>query len=196
MSNRSKDELRHRIAELAARLINEGETDYQAAKVKAVKQLGLSVEHTPLPDNRQIDEALRQHYALFAPAAQAEALDALRQAALKVLRWLATFEPWLCGPVLTGVANVHSEIDIELVGIEPKHFEMFLLNEGLPFEVSEPFRSGRDACPLRYHVELDDFPVSITLFANHAERSSYTPRESTRFDRAQLDEALRRFATP
>lgn len=193
MSNRSKDQLRHRVAELAARLISDGETDYQAAKLKALKQLGLSVEYTSLLDNRQIDEALRQHYALFAPAAQAEALHALRQAALKVLRWLAPFEPWLCGPVLTGVANAHSDIDIELVGIEPKHFEMFLLNEGLPFELSEPFRSGRDPQPLRYHVEFDELPVSITLFVNHAERSDYTPRESTRFDRAQADEARRRF---
>lgn len=193
MSNRAKDEQRRTVAELAARLINDGETDYHVAKLKALKQLGLSAEHAALPDNNQIDEALRQHYALFAPAAQAEALHTLRQTAIQVLRWLATFEPWICGPVLTGVANAHSEIDIELIGVEPKAFEMFLINAGLPFDVSEPYKSSREPRPLRYHLEFDDCPVAITLFDSHAERSRVTPRESVRFDRAQKLEALRRF---
>ncbi|MCE2989044.1 MAG: hypothetical protein ACK5UX_10320 [Burkholderiales bacterium] len=196
MSNRAKDEQRRTVAELAARIINDGETDYHLAKLKALKQLGLSPEHSALPDNNQIDEALRQHYALFSPVAQGEALRALRETALKVLEWLKPFEPWLCGPVLTGVANAHSEIDIELVGIEPKTFEMFLINAGLPFDVSDPFKTSRGSRALRYHLEFNDCPVAITLFSNHADRSSVTPRDSVRFDRAQKSEALRRFGFP
>lgn len=200
-----RNNLRDSIAHAAARLIAEGLDDYHAAKVKAAKQLGITDKKT-LPDNQEIEAALREHHALFNPDGQAEVLAALREAALRAMQWLAAFEPWLVGGVLNGTANEFSAIELELVGVEPKSFEMFLLKEDVEFE-SRDVRSahGRRAKDEKskatqsrhvhtcYEITFDDAPVEITLFDSHSERLALYPKESVKHDRVQLEEAERRF---
>jgi hypothetical protein len=203
-----RNDLRDSIAHAAARLIAEGLDDYHAAKIKAAKQLGLdSRDKKSLPDNQEIEAALREHHALFNPERQAEVLAALREAALRAMQWLAHFEPWLTGGVLTGTANEYSAIELELVGVEPKSFEMFLLNEDVEFD-SHDVRVGRGLhskddkskssksphMHTRYEITFDDAPVEITLFDSHSERQAMYPKESVKHDRAQWEEAQRRFA--
>ena len=155
--DRVTDQLRIRIAHLTAKLIAEGLTDYHAAKLKAARQLN-SLDTKCLPDNHEIEAALREYLALFAGDTQPEALAALRRVALRAMRWLQiegqryataenspererdsdhTFEPWLTGAVLNGTANEFSEIELELVGVEAKIIEFMLLNRGVEFELRE-----------------------------------------------------------
>ena len=153
--DRATDQLRTCIAHLAAKLIAEGLTDYHAAKLKAARQLN-SNDTKCLPDNTEIETALREHLALFAGDTQPEALAVLRRVALRAMRWLQiegqrhappeslqerdsgrTFEPWLTGAVLNGTANEFSEIELELVGVEAKTIEFMLLNRGVEFELRE-----------------------------------------------------------
>ena len=183
------------IADLAARLIDEGETDYRAAAQKASKQLGAG-RNQALPDATEIDRALRSRQTLFSAESQPQALRTLRAEALRVMRELEQFSPWLVGPVLTGTANEFSEIELELVGIEPKHFEMYLLGKGIEFEADDDGRGAHRRLPApvaRYSLTWAGLPVAIALFEHHAARQAMFPQAHLRHDRVLRDEAVKRF---
>lgn len=199
---------RQAIAQTAARLIAEGLTDYRAAKLKAAQALGLS-DQSVLPDNAEVDTALREHNQLFAGDTQPLALHALRVAALRAMRWLDHFSPWISGPVFTGTANEFSVIELDLVGVDAKTFELFLLNEDVLYELhggsttgtggggsrgGSRDRHGRTLVqPIRYDITFDDAPVEIMLFDSQMQRLNAFPKSSIRYDRAQLAEAEARF---
>jgi hypothetical protein len=192
-----RDDLRRTIAHRAARLIAEGLTDYHAAKVKAAKQLNVSVKQS-LPDNHEIEAALREHYALFAGETQPQALAQLRDAALKAMRWLAEFDPWIAGAVLNGTANEMSVIELELIGVSAKAFEMFLLNENVTFDLQEhPINSAsaRNFKTIVYELEWRDWPIEVALFESHAARQSIRPGESVKHGRLRIGEAENLFSS-
>ena len=192
-----RNDVRASIAQTAARLIAEGLTDFHAAKQKAARQYGVADRHE-LPDNLEIELALREHLALFARETQPQVLSALRDTAGRVMLRLEQFSPWLVGAVLNGTANEFSEIELELVGVEPKAFELYLLNEGVDFALSDMQRSTgtsltRKQLVTKYRLEFDGAPVAIVLFAHHTARQAAHPRDSIRHDRAQREDAERRF---
>jgi hypothetical protein len=201
----SSNTARQAVAQAAAQLIAEGMTDYRAAKQKAAKQLGFS-DRDALPDNLEIEIALREHHALFAAVTQPVALRALREAGVRAMQWLGQFSPWISGPVLTGTANEFSAVELDLIGVDEKTFEMFLLNEDVVFELhggsttgtggqSPPHKRRQAGAepPIRFDITFDDAPVEITLFESHNARLTAFPKTSIRYDRAQLDEACERF---
>jgi hypothetical protein len=189
--------LRTIIAHSAARLIAEGLTDYYAAKQKAARQFGVNASHS-LPDNDEIDLALREHLALFAHETQPRVLSALRETAVRVMLRLERFSPWLVGAVLNGTANEYSEIELELIGIESKEFELYLLNAGVEFELCAAHHGKSSmpmpkATPMKYRLECCGAPVSITLYSHPDARQTGNPRGSTRHKRAQRADAERLF---
>jgi hypothetical protein len=183
-----RDDVRRTIAHRAAQLIAEGLTDYHAAKVKAAKQLEVSVKQS-LPDNHEIEAALREHYALFAGETQPQALAKLRDAGLKVMKWLHAFEPWISGAILNGTANEMSNIELELIGVDAKSFEMFLLNNNIAFDT----REVRGTSCLIYEFEFRDLPIEIAVFETHAARHLLYSRASIKHERAQYDELQQRW---
>ncbi len=219
-STRTNDHLRLRIAQASAKLIAEGLTDYHAAKLKAARQLNC-VDKNALPDNHEIEAALREHLALFAGGfagnTQPEALAALRRVTLRAMRWLQieakavakdnepAFEPWLTGAVLNGTANEFSEIELEVVGVESKTIEFILLNRGVEFELREAnkhaaksknaktFKPAATDKSIQYHLEFEDAPLAITLFESHAQRQVLYPRGSIKHERVRHDDAVALF---
>lgn len=192
-----RENLRRHIAEAAARLVAEGLTDYHAAKLKAARQLGAE-DARSLPDNHEIEAALREQIALFHADTQPAALRELRKTALRAMRWLAPFSPWISGPVLNGTANQFSAIELEFVGMEPKSFELFLLNQGVEFSLGnqanlEPGARRNRCSTMYYRFEYDDTPVSVAIFDSHPQRQATHPGDSVRHARAQLDEAAALF---
>ena len=128
--NRSRrdDNLRRQLAYLAARLMaEEGVSDVAFAKHKAARQAGLT-EARLLPDNREIEEALRDYQGLFQSDTQPGELRALRLAALALMKDLSAFRPVLVGPVLGGTANQHSEITLQLFADDEKAVALFLVS--------------------------------------------------------------------
>ena len=127
---------RARIADLAARLIEEhGITDWSLAKRKAVRQL-LLPERTALPADEEIEAALTAHHALFGGDEHAATLKGQREEALAWLRELAPFEPRLVGGVAAGWATEHSDIRIELVADDSKAVELALINGNVAYRVA------------------------------------------------------------
>ncbi len=129
------------IANTAARLIADEGMAWGPAKTKALRELGLPAR-TPLPPSELVEEALREHLALFQADTQPAELRWLREQALRWMDKLAAFEPLLTGAVWRGTANRWSTIHLQLYADDAKAPEIFLLNAG---ESPEPGAPQRDA---------------------------------------------------
>ena len=160
---------RVRIAQAAARLIAEhGLADWRAAKRKACRQLGLP-EREGLPDNEEVEQALRDYNSLFQPAAQAASLRAQRMEALRWMEQLSSWYPVLVGAVAAGWATVHSEIRLELQAPDPKSVELALINAGIPYTAASPQGDGSGEAQLR--VEHSGITVRLVVVSAEQRRN-------------------------
>jgi hypothetical protein len=92
-----------------------------------------------------IEDEVRIYHELFRSDTQPARLLALRKLALLMMEELAQFSPYLTGAALNGTAGEHSDIHLQLFTHSPKDVEIFLLNKGVDFEVSEtPHFNGRN----------------------------------------------------
>ncbi|MDP1863286.1 MAG: hypothetical protein Q8K52_05195 [Thiobacillus sp.] len=129
--------MRRRIAHVAARILAEdGSLDYGSAKRKAARQLG-APDSDNLPDNQQIDEALRSYQALYQAEETREQLALLRQVAIEYMEQLADFDPHLTGPVLNGTAGRNTEINLQLFTDDQKEVEFLLMRLTIPYQTAE-----------------------------------------------------------
>ncbi len=133
MGSRSNDRTAAKIADEAARIIaDEGLADYQLAKTKAVRRLGLPVQ-TRLPNNAEIETALIARQSLFNTGKQSESLLYLRQITLEIMQALEEFEPHVVGPVLKGTASSDDVIHLHLFSEDAKNVAIALLNRDIDF---------------------------------------------------------------
>lgn len=121
------------IAAAAAQLVVQEGLEYGPAKRRALRQLGLP-QRTPLPGNDDVEEAVREHIALFCADTQPAELRALRQLALAWMERLAHFRPHLSGAVWHGTATRLSDIYIQLFCDDEKSAEMALIDMGIRYE--------------------------------------------------------------
>ncbi len=124
------------IAQAAAPWVLEHGMDYASAKRQARDALGLP-QRTALPDNTELDAALRDHIRLFLNDTQPQELRALRELARAWMLRLAPFRPHLSGAVFNGTATRHSPLSLQLFCDDPKLVDMWLLNERVPFDLDE-----------------------------------------------------------
>ena len=125
---------RELVAQLAAQLICEhGVRDFALAKRKAARQLGIAEPHH-LPDNLEIEAAVKSYQALFHSQTQPALLREFRELAVNIMQMLAEFQPYLTGAVLNGTANRYSDIRIELFTDNEKEVELYLLNKNIQFK--------------------------------------------------------------
>ena len=135
--NPRADLLRRAVAEEAARIMREqGVDDFLLAKRKAAERLGVT-DASILPRNTEIEAALMAHQRLFAADRHEAGLASLRRSALEAMRLLADFQPRLVGPVLTGTASPHSEINLHLFTESAEAVSIRLEERGVPHEVLE-----------------------------------------------------------
>lgn len=159
--------LRESIAQLAARLMAEGIADFALAKRKAARQLGAS-ETQNLPNNSEIEQALRTYQTLYRRDNQDSLLSALRAQALQVMRELAGFEPLLTGAVLRGTATPYSDIHLMLFADSQKDVELHLLNRGLPYKTSEKrfrFNDNWRMAPVLQLCNSGEADVLLAIFS-------------------------------
>lgn len=137
MAKENLQQLRQLIAQQAARMMaEEGISDFAYAKKKAGRQFN-AIDNLALPSNAEIEGELKLYNQLFLSEAQPENLLVLRKNALFTMQLLERFKPHLTGAVLDGTAGLGSETHIHLFADSLKDVEMFLLNQGIPFETNE-----------------------------------------------------------
>lgn len=125
--------LKSEIAAAAAALVVEEGLEYGPAKRRAVKQMALPAR-TELPDNDQIEDAVREYIELFCAATQPVELAALRELALLWMQRMSIFRPYLAGAVWHGTATRLSDIYIQLFCDDPKSAEIALIEHSVDYE--------------------------------------------------------------
>lgn len=132
------------ITAAAARLVVDEGMEYAQAKRKAARSLspdgGARVE---LPSNEQLEDAVREHIAVFCADTQPAELHALRELALSWMQRLAEFRPHLSGAAWRGTATRLSALHIDLYCDDPKSAEIALINERVHYDVGELDRAGQ-----------------------------------------------------
>ncbi len=125
--------LKSEIAATAAALVVEEGLEYGQAKRRAVKQMALP-PRTDLPDNAELEDAVRDYIALFCADTQPSELLALRELALVWMQRMAAFRPYLAGAVWHGTATRLSDIYIQLFCDDPKSAEISLIEHKVDYE--------------------------------------------------------------
>jgi hypothetical protein len=123
------------IAATAARMVVEEGLEYGPAKRRAVKQLGLNTR-TALPNNDQVEDAVREYLDVFCVDTQPAELHALRELAVVWMERMAAFRPHLGGAVWRGTATGLSDIYLQLFCDDPKSAEISLIDHSVRYEVS------------------------------------------------------------
>lgn len=190
-------QMRVRIAQEAARLIaEEGVQDFYAAKRKAAQRLG-APDTRNMPRNQEVEAALQAHQRLFQADSQTARLSELRRAAIEAMRFFQEFSPRLVGPVLSGTAGRHADINLHLFSDTAEEVNLFLLEAHIPFEtVQRRFRFNHDEW-LEYpafRFLAGDCPVELVVFPREgrreAPRSPVDGRPMQRADVAQVEALL------
>jgi hypothetical protein len=184
------------IAAVAARLVADEGMEYAAAKRKAAREFGPRAE---LPSNEQVEDAVREHIALFCAETQPAELQALREVALLWMQRLAEFRPHLSGAAWRGTATRLSAVHLDLYCDDPKAAEIALVNAGEDYDVGSLHQPGRReplevltvASPSRALGE----PVTVHLFLHDTDeqRGALQPDargRSWRGDRAALQRLM------
>ena len=157
--------MRRRIAHAAARILAEdGSLDYGSAKRKAARQLGAPGSNS-LPDNQEVEEALRSYQALYQADEVHAQLAHLRAVAIDYMERLAEFDPHLTGSVLNGTAGRHAGIQLQLFTDRQKDVEFLLMGLGVPYQASEyrPAETPTRTCP-RFVIDDPRATVEATVF--------------------------------
>jgi hypothetical protein len=170
--SRRDNNLRAHIAYLAARMMAEdGVADFAMAKQKAARQAGLS-DANLLPDNQEIEAALREYQDLYQKDEQPAHLRHLREIAVKVMREFEAFRPALVGSVLSGTAGQFSDVNLQLFTDDPKALTLFLLNKRYRFEDGTKrvrCSDGWVEVP-QVRIEFEDVIVTMTVLDRGDER--------------------------
>ncbi|HEY9108468.1 MAG TPA: hypothetical protein VIN58_17470 [Roseateles sp.] len=129
------NDLTEEIAAAAARLIVDEGMDWGPAKQRAARDLGMP--RAALPGNDEVEDAVREHIAIFHADTQPSELRALRELAAVWMERLAEFRPHLTGAVWRGTATRLSNIHLQLYCDDGKAAEIALLDRGVDFDTAE-----------------------------------------------------------
>lgn len=132
MQNAPMDPLKAEIAATAARMVVEEGLEFGPAKRRATKHLGLS-PRTSLPDNDELEDAVREYLAIFCADTQPGELAALRRLAALWMARLAPFRPYLVGAVWRGTATRLSDIHLHLFCDDPKAVDIALIDQRMRY---------------------------------------------------------------
>src|SRR6202167_6380170 len=189
--------LRRALAQEAARIMAQhGIHDFLTAKRKAAERLGVA-DSAALPRNTEIEDALAEYQRLCDANGHEQTLQEQRRAALQAMHGLSQFEPRLVGPLLTGAATAHADIQLHLFADRPENVTLQLMDRGIAHEVTE--RRGRldahsiKAFPgLRFAVDNRrvDAPVFPLDGIRQAPVSPVDGRPMRRADAAELKTLL------
>ena len=183
------------IAAAAARMVVEEGLEYGPAKRRAVKQLGLNAR-AQLPNNDQVEDAVREYLDVFCADTQPAALKALRALACVWMERLAEFNPHLGGAVWRGTATELSDIYLQLFCDDSKSAELKLIDQQVRYDVSTEQGFHGDAvdalsvlcaCPgLEQHGAVQKVLVHLMVYDRDDVRGALKPDTQGRTQRGDL----------
>ena len=184
-----RNDRRSQIAHIAARLMaQDGIEDYALAKRKAARQAG-TPETRELPTNEEIDLALRAYQQIYHREEHRGRLRALRGIAVRAMRELAQFNPYLIGSVLSGNAGKYADINLQLFTDNVKAVELYLIDRDIPYRTAQNrLYSGEElhTAPV-FTISDDGTEIEITVLTTRELRGPLkTSLEGKNIERAKL----------
>ena len=140
--------------------------DFLTAKRKAAERFNVT-DNAVLPKNTEIEQALIEYQRLFRGDSHERSLHGKRRAALRAMRQLEAFEPRLVGPVLTGTATEHSDVQLHLFAEDAESVAISLMDQGIRHEVTARRVKMNADRVLEYpgvRFEIEDQPIEATVF--------------------------------
>jgi hypothetical protein len=194
------EHLRSAIAQEAARLMAEhGIHDFGVAKRKAAERYGLP-EGSVLPRNVEIEEALIARQRLFGAGQHARSLERQRRAALTAMRALASFQPRLVGPVLTGSATEYADIQLHVFADTAESVSIEMMDRHLAHEVIErkvKMPADRQLALPGLRFDVDEESVEVVIFPRDGIRQApVSPVDGRPLRRADAEEVARLIQDP
>jgi len=186
--------VRREMAAVAAALVADSGLDYGAAKRRAARHLGLA-DASPkgaMPDNEEIDEALREHLDLFDAAGHEERRESIQLAAIELMEQLAQWSPLITGAAWKGLVTEHAVLHLQIADGHAKEVAIDLINRGLDFDAAETTGSGG-----RGRIEVlvghwRDWPVMIAMHPIHDLRGTARDDGQRGADRGHRDQLIER----
>ena len=171
-----KKNIRLSIANKAAEIImEEGITDYQYAKKKAVRYLDLDTVDL-LPSNDEIDKALLDYRLIFKAELDIELIKTIKTEALRIMKFFASFNPYFVTQLSEGLLPKYPIIQINLFSDNMKEVEYILLNNNIPFETKDfnisekrTKKQSLKKIPLIL-IERGNVPVELKIFEPHDQK--------------------------
>ena len=168
--------IRLSIANKAAEIImEEGITDYQYAKKKAVRYLDLDTVDL-LPSNDEIDKALLDYRLIFKAELDIELVKTIKTEALRIMKFFASFNPYFVTQLSEGLLPKYPIIQINLFSDNMKEVEYILLNNNIPFETKDfnisekrTKKQSLKKIPLIL-IERGNIPVELKIFEPHDQK--------------------------
>ena len=184
-----RNDRRSRIAHLAARLMAEdGVEDYALAKRKAARQAG-TPDTRELPTNEEVEAALKTYQLIYHPEEHRDRLRELRARAVRAMRELAQFNPYLTGSVLNGNAGKYADINLQLFTDNVKAVELYLIDRRIPYQAAQSRLYSGEAMrtvPV-YTVSDGGIEIELTVLSTHDLRGALkTSLEGKSIERAKL----------
>ena len=189
--------LRRQIAWEAARLMYERqESEYFRAKMKAARRLCQGwAKPADLPSNTEIRDQVQLLAKLYEGERRQDSLQAMRLAALQLMRRLAPFRPRLIGSVLTGHIRQGSDIDLHVFSDTVEAVTHVLDHRGLFYDVEhkQVRKDGEQRTFHHIHIQ-DEYPFELTIYAtnkaHYVFKSSITGKAIERASIAELEQFL------
>ena len=129
------NQVKQEIASIAARLIIEDGSSYSVAKSKAQElvfnQNNLKTNKKNLPNNKELEAAIKKHSMLFYKKEYTQRLTELRKKAKDLMKLLKVFKPLLIGSVANETVTKYSDIRICCFTESTKEIAIELLNRGI-----------------------------------------------------------------
>jgi hypothetical protein len=185
---RSRNDSRSLIANFAARImVEDGVEDYATAKRKAARQAGVP-DTRQLPTNEEVDAALRTHQTLFEGEMHRKRVAELRSRAVKIMRELEEFNPYLTGSVLSGNAGKYANINLQLYIESPKPVQLYLIDHGISYRAGQcRLYCGYEARVVPTFTIDDVVPIELVLLAvGDLRRPIRTTADGKPIERARL----------
>jgi hypothetical protein len=165
--------------------------DFRIAKRKAAERFGVT-DGAVLPKNTEIEEALVEYQRLFGGASHERCLQGLRGAALSAMRVLQRFSPRLVGPVLTGTATQHADVQLHLFADTAEQVALWLMEQGIRHEVTARRVKMNAERVLEYpgvRFAIDGYAIEATVFPTDGIRQApVSPVDGRPMRRADVSE--------
>ncbi len=183
------------IAATAARMVVEEGLEYGVAKRRAIKQLGLAGRGA-LPNNFDVECAVREYIELFAADSQPMELLALRRLALIWMERMVEFRPYLGGAVWHGTATRRSDIYLQLFCDDTKSAEIALIDRQLQYQPQTVVGfNGAAVEALSLHCWCDelheDIGVHLLIYDHDDVRGALKPDARGRSPRGDIEHVRR-----